>query len=349
MTINIQNTLDNIDMELATYWQDILDMQSTYYTQHGSFVQCHRTHSILPVDGIGSSPDTLDYTLSDQIESWNDLISLPITLKAALTIDVYKTTTVWGWLVTFEVLLNGVIWKKILDQGPFNWDRSWYADDGSAQESLEDIIAHWTLNELSGTRYDSIDTNHLTDYNTVPYTANALLGNAAMFRPANEEYLGRYTNLFANNVDFTVCGWFYIDTTGSENKTQIILRLLENDVGHGWIEWYPGVDPSLKIKLFDAEKTGNGIAMVPANTWHFIEYYYDSINGTLGASLNNGDRFEVTGIIYLEGIINRLLFGALKTGDKPSVRLDHWCFFNRLFTRTELNYLYNNGAARELV
>lgn len=53
---------------------------------------------------------------------------------------------------------------------------------------LVGIFAHWPLDEESGTRYDTVDSNHLTDNNTVGF-ASGKIGNAASFVASNGESL----------------------------------------------------------------------------------------------------------------------------------------------------------------
>lgn len=54
---------------------------------------------------------------------------------------------------------------------------------------LNGLVSYWKLDEVSGTRYDSVGDNDLTDNNTVGSTGDAMDGAAASFVTANSEYL----------------------------------------------------------------------------------------------------------------------------------------------------------------
>jgi len=347
MAVNIETTLAAVDVDIATYWQDILDLEADYLVANGKYAQALSTHDTVPEDGNGTAPENLADSPTDQTEDWEDLVTLPATMACALALDVYQTANAWGWVATFDVRLNGVIWRRQDDQGPLGRDRDWFAWDGDALDTLEiAALACWTMNETSGTRYDSIGTNHLTEYNTVPYTANAVVGNAAVFYPANKEYFGLNTDLFSSNADFTLCGWVYFDTTVSGDKNQKIMQLFEDGREKGKIEW-DARSPKFKFKLFNKEVSDFTPVDAVPDTWMFLEYYYDSANGAIGGSFNNGDCTEEITVDFVEDSINKIKFGAMKTRVDPIVRLDQWCLFDKLLTRTELNYLYNDGNGRE--
>jgi len=350
MSVNVENTLAAIDVDIATYWQDILDLEADYLVANGKYAQAVATHDTLPVDGEGSAPENLADSPTDQVEDWDDLVILPNTIDCSLALDVYQTANAWGWVAIFEATINGVTWRKMLDQGSWGRDRVWYADNTDAEDTLLAAAqACWTMNETSGTRYDSISTNHLTDYNTVGYTANGVVGNAAVFDPDNDEHLGVIASLFANDVDFTLCGWFYLDTSTSGHKNQKIFRLLEGTSEKGKCEWEN--DPhDMKFKLFnkEAKDAVPPTGVVEPEIWHFVECYYDSANGTIGISVDLGDRVESATVSFDEDKIDRLHFGALKTGNEVTVHLDQWCLFDKVITLTERSYLYNKSAGREL-
>jgi hypothetical protein len=71
---------------------------------------------------------------------------------------------------------------------------------------LTGIVSSWPVNEESGTRYDVVGANHLTDNNTVGYAAGKN-GNAASFVAANSEYLSLNAGL--NSTIKTVSLWVY--------------------------------------------------------------------------------------------------------------------------------------------
>ncbi len=67
------------------------------------------------------------------------------------------------------------------------------------------LVSYWPLNETSGTRYDVVGTNHLTDVNTVGY-ATGKHGNAASFVAASNQILS-HAALNAFSGDYTIAMW----------------------------------------------------------------------------------------------------------------------------------------------
>lgn len=76
---------------------------------------------------------------------------------------------------------------------------------GSSSTLNDNLVAHWKLDESSGTRNDSKGANHLTDNNTVTSAAGKL-GDAADFESSNSERLTLADNAdmsLGSNSDFT--------------------------------------------------------------------------------------------------------------------------------------------------
>ena len=82
----------------------------------------------------------------------------------------------------------------------------------SGSSLLTGLVSWWNLDETSGTRADSVGSNHLTDVNTVGYAAGKI-GNAASFVAANNETLSTETALFED--DFTLSMWVKTPLTGT--------------------------------------------------------------------------------------------------------------------------------------
>jgi len=232
MAVDIDATLIAVDAEIDTYYQDILDMQSSYYTTNSKYAQGLPTHAVLPEDGLEAAPTELAQSPTDQAESWNDLITLPSTLKAAIEIDIYQTPTGWGYIVTFRLLINGIEWVKSIDEGPTGRDRDWYPLSDDTWE--EDVVSYWPFNETSGTRYDQADDNHFTTYNTPHYTANGMFDNALWCQCSSDEYIKTsMSDELANDSSWTFTGWVYIDDNGDGG--QWFFRLLDSE------GWNPGL------------------------------------------------------------------------------------------------------------
>ena len=82
-----------------------------------------------------------------------------------------------------------------------------------AIDDLTNLISHWPLNEVSGTRVDSHGSNDLDDVNTVTQAAGKI-GKAAEFVNDNDERLRHDDNadLSGADVDWTFAIWVYFDS-----------------------------------------------------------------------------------------------------------------------------------------
>jgi hypothetical protein len=72
------------------------------------------------------------------------------------------------------------------------------------------LVAGWKLDEMIGTRYDSVGFNHLTDNGSVGYVTDGVFGRVASFN--NNSLLTTYNSDldFSGIVQFTISFWFYL-------------------------------------------------------------------------------------------------------------------------------------------
>ena len=79
------------------------------------------------------------------------------------------------------------------------------------------LVSCWDFEEESGTRYDAVGDNDLTDYNTVT-RGSGRDGYAASFDAANSEYLAIDSNstLATGDEDFTWAAWIWPDYASPE-------------------------------------------------------------------------------------------------------------------------------------
>jgi hypothetical protein len=87
----------------------------------------------------------------------------------------------------------------------------------SGSTLLNGLVHYWTLEETSGTRSDSVGSLHLTDVNTVGYTASGKSGNAAFsdFPNSNEYLEAAAGGTYWNNNEMTILMWsqLFVDET----------------------------------------------------------------------------------------------------------------------------------------
>ncbi len=87
----------------------------------------------------------------------------------------------------------------------------------------DDILSWWRMDEESGTRADEAGSNDLTDNNTVLFTEDGLIGNAATFESGNSESLSKAS--FSSLSAYTVSLWYRTDTDVTDGS---LVNLFDN-------------------------------------------------------------------------------------------------------------------------
>lgn len=211
------------------------------------------------------------------------------------------------------------------------------------------LVAWYELGEASGTRVDSHGSADFSDVNSCP-NAVGVVGNALSPASTTGKYVRRLsdTALDLSGTSFTICGWFYWQTssvaqyivsrgiTTSNRRSYAVLTLSSNVlrfsvsagstwsyVDHGttlstssWYFFYAIHDDGANIL-----KVGLGSVGTEATTFFSGTLYAGSNDNGIGAWGNNGT--------------------AVFDG-----RIDQLAFFNDILTPTELSWMENSGSGR---
>lgn len=206
---------------------------------------------------------------------------------------------------------------------------------------LDGLRAFWELEEGSGSRFDSMGSNTLTDVNTVTQGAGKVY-NAGQFTAANSESLTRASNaLLQPAPDFTVQAWVNYTTEGI---------VATKDAVANNRQW--GLDISAnkaRIFVFDSI-SGNASAVsatLATSTWFHLIFTYNSSDKkgrvysnnsapTATAALTNG--ILTTGTSAFE--IGNRAGSALPYGGL----IDQVGYWQRVLTASEIQILYNSGT-----
>jgi hypothetical protein len=219
------------------------------------------------------------------------------------------------------------------------------------------IVSYWKLEETTGDRIDAVVSsgNDLTEVNTVGY-AGGIIGNAASFVQANNEYLsitdGDQTGLGALTV-FSVSMWvkmtslpsyaylfakatplgytpYYLQNSEAQSKFYLGFGS-QNDADYG--QWYA---PNLV-----AGDLGNWVhivATVDATSTTGGIIYKNGVAQTMSAKLGTATSIGNSNVPFSigsnAGEANRSMDGLA----------DEVGFWNRILTPAEVTYLYNSGA-----
>jgi len=213
------------------------------------------------------------------------------------------------------------------------------------------LAAYWNLEEASGTRFDPVGDNDLTDNNTVTQ-AVGIVGNAGQFTRANTEFLSHVDNLdlSTGDIDFTIAGWAYLDSTSN----QLTLISKGNWAGIAQAEYkIEFIVSSSKLQLVvSSDGGGGGTAGVIASstqttgTWYFVVAWHDSINNTINIQIDNG---TVSSIAHSAGVFDGT--ESFQIGSRNGAgsipwdgRIDEVGFWKKVLTAQERTDLYNGGS-----
>ncbi|MBI2105119.1 MAG: PEP-CTERM sorting domain-containing protein [Candidatus Omnitrophica bacterium] len=214
---------------------------------------------------------------------------------------------------------------------------------------LDDLTAYWTLDETSGTRFDSVGSNHLTDHNTVTQ-ASGVVGNAAQFTKANSEYLSIADNpsISMGDEDFTLAAWVYLDSLPSTSLHQPMHIIAKgNQFFTGQIEYLLRVDANDQAILYSPGGTGGVFASTAGpfstNTWNHVVGWHDAAGDTLNIQVNNGAIDSRSHAVGVQDLGNELVLGTAATihDDLLDGRIDEAGIWKRILTAEERSLLYS--------
>lgn len=217
----------------------------------------------------------------------------------------------------------------------------------------DNLISYYQLNEASGDALDSHGSNNLTDTNTVG-SAAGLVGNARDFELGNTERFTHTDNadFSVGDIAFTFAGWFKLESTAQ------FMGLLGKSTDSTNREYLLYFDPpnnnSLRASVtHDGSTNSNiaiGLSLLTTGVWYYGLFQHDPVNNTLRVIVNDNwsdvpashstGVFNGTGNFYLGSV-----HGAGTLLDFDGL-LDEWGYWKRLLTKSEITFLYNNGAGR---
>lgn len=216
------------------------------------------------------------------------------------------------------------------------------------------LIAHWSLEEPTGTRVDSEPTGtaqNLTDNNTVG-TVGGIEGNAALFVSANSESLSHVdsADLSVGNIDFAVAAWLkFTDILTSQS---IVSHYQASGEQRAWDMRYNSTSGKLNWVVSSDGTAVTTLEMTtfgtPAtNTWIFFYAQHDAATDTIYGSVNDtstGSTAHTTGVLNSTADFT---VGANSGGTRYFYgAIDEVSFWKRILTSAEITELYNAGAGK---
>jgi hypothetical protein len=207
--------------------------------------------------------------------------------------------------------------------------------DSSSSSLLTGLVSYWKLDEASGTRFDTVSSNNLSDNGGVG-SAIGKIGNAAEFDTTN--YLS--TNTVLSSGPFTVSCWIYADTV--TQPAGGIVNRYSNSVpaDRTWTTYVANDD--IVFGVLPTSLTVSNV--VSAATWHLFIFWYDDVAQEIGIQFDTTIQttpqttgYPVTNVDFT--------VGARSGGNTEfDGRIDEVGIWSRVLTAAERTQLYNGGS-----
>jgi len=218
---------------------------------------------------------------------------------------------------------------------------------------LTDLVAFWSMDEISGTRYDKTGlAGDLTDLNTVGSTKVGVRRSAANFIAAFNEALRLMNNSYINmggNISFTIGMW--IQPHAMPTTSQPLAKWTDGSGDREYQIFLNGSNEAMFIV-----NDGSTNYSVPATTfgamtngiWYFVCAYFNASANLIGVGVN--DVWD-TAAGPSAGVANKgnPLYFARSSSDIMYFdgRIDEtFIYKDRLLTADQRTWMYNSGYGR---
>jgi Concanavalin A-like lectin/glucanases superfamily len=219
------------------------------------------------------------------------------------------------------------------------------------------LISYWKLDESSGTRFDMIGFNHLSNNNGVTSAAGKI-GNASVFASASTQYLSIASNssLQIGSSSFTFAGWVKFTTVSA--SMDMINKLSTGGTGLEYMLDFSFATNRMRLSISTDGTTttnvsANSFGAPSTGIWYFIVCWFNVSDGTLNIQINNGPVDSVaTG--YTQVYVGTTQFNlgraesAISDYRYLNGSLDEVGFWKKVLTDQERSYLYNYGMGRTI-
>ena len=216
-----------------------------------------------------------------------------------------------------------------------------------------DLEAFWELDETSGTRFDSIGLNNLTQVNSVSF-GTGIIDNSSKFESINNQYLTIADNsdLSAGGTSFEIAGWAKL-TAKSNNLGSDYLGLVFKGItaSGGDYEYSIHYRASLDRFQFSVGNdtstdtiSADSFGSPSINTWYFICASYEFPSNKLRIAINLVEDFKTTAILPFNST-GPFQLGRTFNSSTYSHEgyIDNLGFWRRKLTDAEEAKLYNGG------
>jgi hypothetical protein len=219
------------------------------------------------------------------------------------------------------------------------------------------LVSWWTMDEASGTRYDSnvYNSYDLADYSNAVGSApgHVAWGQAAVFSGSNSAFLQRPVLDSGLRITgaVTIAGWFYYDETTHGTTSCLVCRMSPN-MSYGI---YQNSNSNLMFYFSSNGYSGVGLTSnyplsSGGNGWHFFVATYNGLRDYNGKAMIQVDDWGADEMVYYQGIFSGT--SKLTVGSQGGVNnfykgsLDEIAIFNKSLSADEIAWMFNEGAGR---
>lgn len=220
---------------------------------------------------------------------------------------------------------------------------SWLRKGGGPAPStlLNGLVSYWSLDELSGTRADSIvaSGNDLTDNNSVGYSLAGPSGTVASFVATNSESLTANLTAPANSA---LILWFRPNGSGVTGLVQL------GTGAYGQPAHFVAYMNTLQLVT---EVYSNAYASIAnynlpaANEWHMLYLEYNGTTKIAKASLDGG-ALTATAAQGSTVVANQISFGALAAAFYSNDKLGRSGLWSQALDPSIITSLFNSGNGK---
>lgn len=225
---------------------------------------------------------------------------------------------------------------------------------GGSSSLLTGLVSWWSLDETSGTRYDSHGSVDLTDNATVGYAAGKQ-GNAADFEISNNEYLNNTSaaDLDNSSGDLTVSLWFNAESFSSSIFQRLFHLTQSTGAAIFAVQLFKSTGSPANapyVLAYNTSRSGEFQASTTSpstGVWYHVIASWDSSADEMSIRVNNGTpstKIHTGGGPMDTGIVRVYLGSESTLAQKYDGMIDEVGFWHRLLTEDEQSALYNSGS-----
>lgn len=125
MAVDVPTQLAIANARIAYFYPQIWRLEKYCWSNFGFYAQGLGTHSVIPEDGNMVAPDFPNMAAKDQPFGWEPFLEyFPPTMITAMSIIPYQCPGHYpGFIVRFEIRLNGGLYRKQISYGPHDdWE-----------------------------------------------------------------------------------------------------------------------------------------------------------------------------------------------------------------------------------